>query len=410
MELRIASATDRGKVREQNEDSVLTDLPLVAVADGMGGHKAGEVASSLALDALAEWKQRLTGTSGAAAGELLRQAFDAANRSVWEKGRGDEELQGMGTTLTAAWIEGDTVALGHVGDSRAYLLREGKLRQLTTDQNVAQDLVRRGRISEDEAASSPHRHIILQAIGADATGLDIEVGSVELQESDRFVLATDGMFGMVKSPDRIRDILVERSDPAEACRALVDAANEAGGEDNISVVVIDVLATDGTAGVVAPSAVERPAPVTPPATKSEDGTQRRSRLSRWPVVVGALALVAVVVGGLLIMRVGSNTLLVAERNGTVVVLRGKPGTSGERATGDVIKVLPDRLSRFPKTVREDLREGIPVGSLREARRVVADLPRLLGPQDTPEPSPSGSPTPSSPAPTQAALGLKAPAP
>jgi hypothetical protein len=128
------------------------------------------------------------------------------------------------------------------------------------------------------------------------------------------------------------------------------------------------------------------------------------------VVVGGLALLAVLVGAFLVTRLGTNTLLVAERNGTVVVLRGKPGATGERATGDVVKVLPDRLSRFPKPVREDLREGIPVSSMSEARRVVAKLPRLLGPQDTPKPSPSGSPAPSSPAPTQAALGVEAPAP
>jgi hypothetical protein len=135
-------------------------------------------------------------------------------------------------------------------------------------------------------------------------------------------------------------------------------------------------------------------------------------MTRWPVVVGAIALVAVVIGAFLVTRLGSNTLLVAERNGTVVVMRGKPGASGERATGDVVTVFGSaRLSRFPKTVREDLREGIPVRSMREARQVVDDLPRLLGPQDTPEPSPSGSPAPSSPAATQAALGgLEAPAP
>ncbi len=405
----MASATDRGKVREQNEDSVLADLPLVAVADGMGGHKAGEVASSLALEALSAWKERISGTSSAHAGELLREAFDDAHRKVWEKGQEDESLQGMGTTLTAAWIDGDTVVLGHVGDSRAYLLRDGELKQLTTDQNVAQDMVRRGRISEDEAASSPHRHIILQAVGVDPTGLDIEVVGSDLKDGDRVVLATDGMFGMVKSPERIRAILVDRTDPSEACRALIDEANDAGGEDNISVVVIDVLATDGTPATLIPSGVGRSAPLAAPSLEPEGRARRRGRLTRWPVIVGALALIAVVFGALFVMRVGANTLLVAERNGTVVVLRGKPGASGERATGDVVKVLAHRLSRFPKPVREDLREGIPVSSMSEALRVVDELPRLLGPQDTPEPSPSGSPVPSSPAPTQAALGLVVPA-
>jgi protein phosphatase len=409
MELRIASATDRGRVREQNEDSVLADLPLVAVADGMGGHKAGEVASSQALEALAAWRDRIAGTSGVGAGELLREAFDEANRRVWERGQQDENLLGMGTTLTAGWIDGGTVTLAHVGDSRAYLLRDGELRQLTTDQNVAQDLVRRGRLSEDEAASSPHRHIILQAIGADPDGLDIEVSTADLKDGDRVVLATDGMFGMVRSADRIKDLLVEHTDPADACKALIDEANAAGGEDNITVVLIDVVSSDDS--VIPPVAGAAPAitadrPVAPAPPDDAGGARRLARVARWPVVVGVLAFIVVAVGAFFVTRLGSDTLLVAERNGTVVVLRGKPGDSGERATGDVVTVFGSaRLSRFPKTVREDLREGIPVASMSEARKVVADLPRLLGPQDTPEPSPSVSPGASSPAPTREALGV-----
>src|ERR671924_477446 len=411
MELRIASATDRGRVREQNEDSLLAEPPLVAVADGMGGHRAGEVASSQALEALGAWKDRIAGTFGPAAGELLREAFDDANRRVWERGQQDENLLGMGTTLTAGWIDGGAVTLAHVGDSRAYLLRDGTLKQLTTDQNVAQDLVRRGRLSEDEAAASPHRHTILQAIGADPGGLDIEITSEELRSGDRVVLATDGMFGMVRSADRVRDLLIQHADPNDACKALVDEANAAGGEDNITVVVIDVVSSDDSVIPAVPgAAVSSETPDAAPAPASGDAVPRRlTRAVRWPVVVGVLAFVVVVAGAFFVMRVGSDTLLVAERNGTVVVLRGKPGGSGERATGDVVTVFGSaRLSRFPKTVREDLREGIPVSSMREARDVVADLPRLLGPQDTPVPSPTFSPGASSPAPTRSALGLPSP--
>lgn len=386
MELRTSSATDRGRVREQNEDSVLADAPLLAVADGMGGHKAGEVASRLALEVLATWKDRLVEAGSKKAGDLFRQAFDEANRTVYERGREDDNLAGMGTTLTAAIVAEGNVVLGHVGDSRAYLLRGGKLEQLTHDQNVAQDLVRRGRLSEAEAATSPHRHVILQAVGADPDGLDIEVTSVELRPGDRFLLATDGLFGMVKDADRIRDVLIELSDPDEACARLITDANEAGGEDNISVLIADVV---GEGGAAAPApADEEPVQI----ERQGDGTAPgRGPRSRWVLAGAVLSLILLVAGAYFVMRVNDDTLLVAERGGTVVVVRGSPGTNGERATGDVIRAFPDRLDRFPRTVREDLREGIPVESMREARQVIADLPRLLGPRETPTPVPSVSP-------------------
>jgi protein phosphatase len=406
MDLHIASATDRGRVREKNEDAVLADVPLVAVADGMGGHKAGEVASSMAVDVLKTWKDRLGGSSGTKAAEILREALAEANRTIWEAGQQDENLLGMGTTVTAGWIDGGSLALAHVGDTRAYLLRGGKLEQLTRDQNVAQDLVRRGRLSEDEAATSPHRHVILQAVGVEPDGLDVEVASVELKPGDRLMLASDGLFGMLQSPDRIRTILVEHQDPDEACRILVDEANAAGGHDNISVVLIDADGAEGGgAGVVDEAEpevrIERPT--------TEEPRRRRLSRARVPVIVG-FALIALIGGGLyFVSRLSNDRLLVAERGGTVVVVRGQPGGAGDAAEGDVVHVFTDeRVERFPRTVREDLRSGIPVETMSEARRVVSNLPRLLGPRDTPRPSPSPSVSPSAPPRTGSVLPLPGP--
>ncbi len=406
MDLRIASATDRGRVREKNEDSVLADVPLVAVADGMGGHKAGEVASSMAVEVLKGWKDRLGGSSGRKAAEILRDALAEANRTIWEAGQQDENLLGMGTTVTAGWIDGGSLALAHVGDTRAYLLRGGKLEQLTRDQNVAQDLVRRGRLSEDEAASSPHRHVILQAVGVEPDGLDVEIASVELRSGDRLMLASDGLFGMLQSAERIRTILVEHQDPDEACRILVDEANAAGGHDNISVVLIDTDGAEGGGAAIVDESepdvrIERPA----------DEKPKRGRFARVrvPLIVGLGLLVVVGAGLYFVSRIGNARLLVAERGGTVVVVKGQPGQAGDAAEGDVVHVFTDeRVERFPRTVRQDLRSGIPVDTMSEARRVVSNLPRLLGPQDTPRPSPSPSASPSAPPGTGSVLPLPDP--
>jgi protein phosphatase len=384
MELNVAAKTDTGRVRDQNEDSVLTDLPLVAVADGMGGHEGGEVASKLALEVLARFKPRLYGKQGTAAAETLRDALIEANKAVWERAKTDESVTGMGTTLTAAWLEGGVVALAHVGDSRAYLLRAGKLEKLTEDQTVAAQWVRQGKLSEDEAASSPQRHILLQAVGTDARGVKVDIASIALPPHDRLLLASDGLHGMLKTSDRIRDILAEHNDPNEASTALVAAANAAGGEDNISVIIVDAGAGNESAAAATPVVVEKPTAAT-----------RRFRIGSRKLMIGAgvAALVAAAAGVLWFQSTPS--YVVSERQGTVVILDGRPGSDDKHANGRVVRVFSDAdVAKFPPTVQRDLRSGIPVSSLAEADRVVANLlanlPRLLGPQDTP-----ATPTPSS---------------
>ena len=233
--MRIVSgaSTDTGQVRDGNEDSYLVDrrLELFAIADGMGGHRAGEVASATALEGLRAAVD--TGTS-------VAEAVGRANTAVWDKASADTDLAGMGTTLTAAWSDGTTLTVAHVGDSRAYLLRGDALQRVTVDHSLVEELIRDGKLTEEQASVHPQRSIITRALGVDST-VEVDVYSLVLQANDRVMLCSDGLTSMVRAGG-IAEILRRESDPTAAANALVDAANAAGGEDNITVVVLDALA------------------------------------------------------------------------------------------------------------------------------------------------------------------------
>lgn len=234
MQLRIAQRTDRGIVRRNNEDSVLAHPPLVAVADGVGGHNAGEVASALAVDVLEEWIATLERDGGA----KLHDAASDAHRRIYAKAQAETQLHGMATTLTAAWIEGETCTIAHVGDSRAYLLRDGELRQLTEDHSWVAQMVKDGRITPEEAWEHPWRNYVVQALGGQPD-VAIEMLNVDLAVGDRLVLASDGLTDMLR-PETLLEILVATEDGETACRTLVERAKDAGGTDNITVVLVDV--------------------------------------------------------------------------------------------------------------------------------------------------------------------------
>ena len=231
MKLVPGGATDQGQVRDNNEDGYVVDrrLQLFAIADGMGGHRAGEVASATALEAL-----RASVASGAGLGD----AIGAANAAVFAKADDDESLTGMGTTLTAVVPDRDGVLLGHVGDSRAYLLRDAELRQVTTDHSLVQEFVREGRLTQEQAAVHPQRSIVTRAIGVEPD-VEVDVYPVRLHPGDRLLLCSDGLSDMLRTED-IAQVLRRESDPTRAANLLVDAANAAGGEDNITTIVVDV--------------------------------------------------------------------------------------------------------------------------------------------------------------------------
>lgn len=231
MKLVPGGATDQGRVRDTNEDVYVVDrrLQLFAIADGMGGHRAGEVASATALEAL-----RASVSSGTGLGDAITNA----NAAVFAKATDDESLEGMGTTLTAVVPDGNGVLVGHVGDSRGYLLRDGELRQLTTDHSLVQEFVREGRLTAEQAAVHPQRSIITRALGVEAA-VEVDVYSVPLVPGDRILLCSDGLTDMLRAED-IAGLLRREPDPTRAANLLVDSANAAGGEDNITTIVIDV--------------------------------------------------------------------------------------------------------------------------------------------------------------------------
>lgn len=226
-------ATDVGKVRDHNEDGYLVDdgLGLAAVADGIGGHRGGEVASATAIEAL---HASFADHGG------LRDAVLAANDAVLERANADEALRGMGTTLTAGVLGDDgTLLVGHVGDSRAYLLRDSELLRITTDHSLVEELMAAGELTEEEAERDPRRSMITRALGLDAD-LVVDLYPVSLAPGDRVMLCSDGLTTMV-SEDTIADVLAGEDDPATAAQRLVDAANAAGGVDNTTVLVLDAV-------------------------------------------------------------------------------------------------------------------------------------------------------------------------
>lgn len=235
MNVRVGSASDIGQVREGNEDSFLVLAPLYIVADGMGGHRGGEVASSLALETIRRLFE-------ARQGSLAEQVVEA-NRAVFERSQQDRSVAGMGTTLTAALVDGDRVHLAHVGDSRAYLLRGGDLAMLTEDHTLVHRMVMEGEITEAEAETHPHRSILTRALGVDPA-IQVDELDVQMIPGDRVLLCSDGLTGMV--PDgQIGEILSTTADPQEAVDALVRVANRAGGIDNITAVVLDFVEGEG---------------------------------------------------------------------------------------------------------------------------------------------------------------------
>jgi protein phosphatase len=231
---RSAAATDPGRRRRHNEDAYVCEPPLFAVADGIGGAQAGELASRLAATALRE-----ADADGADPRRHVDQLIQEANRRVYERQTSDASASGMGTTITVALLHDDMVWIGHVGDSRAYLIRNGELEQLTEDHSLVAELVRSGKLSPEEAETHPQRSVVTRALGTDPN-VDVDTFEVEGRAGDLYMLCSDGLTTMVDDGTILAEIGRNREDLKSATKALVRAANRGGGEDNITVVFFEL--------------------------------------------------------------------------------------------------------------------------------------------------------------------------
>ena len=339
-DISFGSRTDIGYVRDHNEDSLIIIPPLFAVADGMGGHEAGEIASEITVNTLAELAPSHLDAEG------LTAAVEAADYNVMKAPRQGIGRDGMGTTLTAAMLEGERLLIAQVGDSRAYLLHKGHLQQITRDHSLMADLIEAGQITPEEARVHPNRSVITRAIGSDIH-MRPDIYELNVDAGDRILLCSDGLSSMI-SNNAIESIMRRQSDAQHCADELVTAALENGGADNVTVVVADVPGF------------------------SEVREKKRAHKSRVFYIGLAIALVAVIFaagfGGYAFI---SNSAYLIEENGKVSVYRGTPddfmgiklSTLDHTTNVDVDKLQPGVANR--------IKEGMSVSSIDEANSLIA---------------------------------------
>ncbi len=271
MTLRHAAATHTGRRRPHNEDAHVVQSPLFAVADGMGGPRAGEVASRLAAEALRDEQGDGSGE------ERVASLIQTANRRIYQRSSEDAEVSGMGTTMTVALVEAGTVAIGHVGDSRAYLVRDNELEQLTEDHTLVNELLKSGKLSAEEAHSHPQRSVITRALGTEPD-VDVDTFTVEARPGDVFLLCSDGLSSMISDNEILGLVRSGNGDLDAALRGLIQAANTSGGDDNITVVAFEIAETSAR-----DSEQTRQMPVAEPQVVADD-EDTLSGLERVPAV------------------------------------------------------------------------------------------------------------------------------
>ena len=318
---RFAAATDTGLVRQSNQDAIFVNENIAVVADGMGGHAAGEVASAMTIDLIRDGFAKDQTVEG------LYNAINMANLKVLNDAQDHPEHFGMGTTVIAIGLTIDdfgvaSPTLFHVGDSRAYQLRDGALRQLSEDHSVAEEWVRMGRLTAEEAAVHPRRHQLTRGVGVEDT-IAIDVLSLHVQPGDRILLCSDGLSNEL-SNDQIADLAGTSDSLDEAVANLIEAARSAGGRDNISAVLLE-FDTVSLAEIPIKRTVSSNQPVVASSPKVERGRAVRPRRFTWRVGVAFLVLVGVVAGFFAVMHwYAYSTYYLADDAGSIAVFQGQP--------------------------------------------------------------------------------------
>lgn len=352
--IRHGVATDTGNLRRQNEDAYVATNRLIAVADGMGGHNAGEVASSMAVSMLLQHSER----TFSSVSELVELISDI-NSAIHHEAKSTNGQRGMGTTLTAAALVADSevphVLVANVGDSRTYLLRDGELRQITVDHSYVQELVHEGVLTPEEARQHPRRNIVTRALGIDSR-VEVDSWTIPLMPNDRFLLCSDGLVDEVLVVD-VTKTLKQTTDPQKAANALVEMAKNSGGRDNITVVVLDVVDVDSDEPVIRPT------------------------INRKKVLAAALALAILAVTTVMALwgmaaRGGYSVEFEGDSEAAVVVIRKgtswlwlKPTTEQRTdiSRADVLPALELEIDRVPT-----------FGSREEARAYIDSIAEVTG--------------------------------
>ena len=383
-----AARSDVGLVRKDNQDSGYAGPHLLAVADGMGGHAGGDIASATVITELVEMDH--DSLTAAEASTQLGKAITAANREIARTWADNGELEGMGTTVTALKRAGNKLILAHIGDSRAYLLREGRLSQITKDHSFVQTLIDEGRITEEEASTHPQRSVVTRVLtGAEADEPDL--GAREARPGDRYMLCSDGLSGFV-AIDTIEEILTAGTPPGQAADDLVSLALRAGAPDNVTVIVADVVDA-GTAPstqpqVVGSAALRRPTKRTDdsPASRAAALTQsdedegvelaeENSSGRRWP-----RRIIGVVVAALLVGAIGwagyawtQQQYFVGAQEGKVTLYQGVAQDLGPISLHSVVEQTDIKLTELPSFYRDEVIETISVNSRTTAEQRVDSL-------------------------------------
>ncbi len=396
-----AARSDVGSVREHNEDSYLVKTPLFVVADGMGGHEAGEVASNIAVTTMEAHAPKSTSP------EALAAAVIKANEAVLRGAQDGTGKPGMGTTLTAAFVFEDEATIAQVGDSRAYLLHDGQLQRITRDHSLVADLIEQGRLTEAEARFHPQRSVITRALGSDPH-MQPDLYTLHVEEGDRLLLCSDGLCSMISDED-IEEILLDNPAPAHACDALVEEAIIAGGLDNVTVIVIDPLGDppsekdeddiveervvglpeDARADEEEPAApAAAAAPVEAAPTQAAHASKSKPKKSgkggkhhkpkhrgRMAPFIWALAFILILAAaGFGFYAFAQNSYFIIAENGVVNVYRGLPGEFAGISVSWLESQAPDiDVSKLTPMVQSNLKNGISVNSLDEANEKISEF-------------------------------------